>query len=86
MSLDQLAQDLVDVLKEMYPDPANAPKLLLVGHSMVRPSHGFKTDLNSKLTMALMPEQGGAVVVQACPMIQKFAQVIGCAVLDVVEG
>lgn len=36
MSLDQLAQDLVSVLKEMFPDPDQAPKLLLVGHSMVR--------------------------------------------------
>lgn len=35
MSLDQLAQDLVGVLKELFPDPVTAPKLLLVGHSMV---------------------------------------------------
>lgn len=38
MSLTTLANDLVDLLKSMFPDRATTPKLLLIGHSMVRVS------------------------------------------------
>jgi hypothetical protein len=33
-----MAGDLVDLLLQMYPVRAEAPSVLLVGHSMVRPS------------------------------------------------
>jgi pimeloyl-ACP methyl ester carboxylesterase len=36
MTLDLLAEDLVGLLKAMFPDRSTAPKILLVGHSMVR--------------------------------------------------
>jgi len=34
LSIEVLVQDLVDTLKTIFPDPAKAPTLLLVGHSM----------------------------------------------------
>jgi hypothetical protein len=36
LTLDRMSNDLVDVLRELLPDRATAPKVLLVGHSMVR--------------------------------------------------
>ena len=35
LSIDVLANDLVQVLKEVFPDKNSNPDLILVGHSMV---------------------------------------------------
>ncbi|CEQ40053.1 SPOSA6832_01640, partial [Sporobolomyces salmonicolor] len=64
MALENLADDLVRLLKVVWPDRAEAPSVILVGHSM-----------------------GGAVVADACNRIQEsVTEVIGVAVVDVVEG
>lgn len=81
MSLATLTEDLVGILREMFPIPTRSDaaakvdesvKIILVGHSM-----------------------GGAVVVSACPIIQSLIgvagginikEIVGVAVLDVVEG
>lgn len=36
MSLESMAQDLVLLLKTMFPVREDAPSILLIGHSMVR--------------------------------------------------
>ncbi|GAA5910139.1 hypothetical protein JCM5296_001970 [Sporobolomyces johnsonii] len=64
MALENLADDLVRLLKVVWPERDEAPSVILVGHSM-----------------------GGAVVADACNRIQEsVAEVIGVAVVDVVEG
>lgn len=79
MDIDSLAGDLASVLKEVFPNRASSPNLVLVGHSMVSALMLHQT----MLTLS----QGGSVVVKACPAIQKdVAQVVGVCNLDVVEG
>ncbi|KAM0746851.1 protein phosphatase methylesterase [Meredithblackwellia eburnea MCA 4105] len=63
MSLETMSNDLVQLLKAMFPVKADAPSVLLVGHSM-----------------------GGAVAVDACPKLAEVVEVVGIAVIDVVEG
>lgn len=41
LSLDRLANDLVALLKTMFPVRAEAPSLVLVGHSMVSLAGGW---------------------------------------------
>jgi hypothetical protein len=79
LTLDRMSNDLVDVLRELLPDRATAPKVLLVGHSMVRCSRSPFKLFNAR--------QGGPVVVEAVAKVQAgVADVLGVAVLDVVEG
>jgi protein phosphatase methylesterase 1 len=83
-ALSSLSSDLVRLLKAMFPDRSKAPHLVLVGHSMVILSSLYPAAGELLLTRFW---QGGAVVTDACPQIQKeVADVIGLSVLDVVEG
>lgn len=40
LDIDNLADDLTSVLKEVFPERSSSPNLVLVGHSMVSPSIG----------------------------------------------
>ena len=79
-----MANDLISLLKTVFPSRDEAPALVLVGHSMVRHlicSHEI-CDLWDR-----RESQGGAVVAEACNRIQDtVADVLGVTVIDVVEG
>lgn len=80
MSLETMSDDLVRLLKEMFPTKAKAPSVVLIGHSMVSvPLIRFHSQ---RLTL----EKGGAVAVDACPKLAEVVDVVGLAVVDVVEG
>lgn len=81
MSLESMVQDLVSLLKTMFPVREDAPSILLIGHSMVRCL--LVPDTRTRLTLA----QGGAVATAACPLVQRdVADVAGLTIIDVVEG
>lgn len=87
MSLSALSSDLVILLSKMFPDRSTAPKFLLIGHSMVRPSLHMAASVQTDADILYLLIKGGAVVVEACPRIQKeVGEVVGICVLDVVEG
>ncbi|KAF8526236.1 Alpha/Beta hydrolase protein [Hysterangium stoloniferum] len=64
LSIETLCNDLVELIKTVFPIPSEAPGILLVGHSM-----------------------GGSVIVRAStPLLAAKYNIVGVAVLDVVEG
>jgi len=80
-----MANDLISLLKTVFPSRDEAPALILVGHSMVR--HLFWLDQSPGTDVVEGPSQGGAVVAEACNQIQdSIADVLGVTVIDVVEG
>ena len=95
MSLPSMADDLVRLLKTMFPVRAEAPAVVLVGHSMVGLSL-FAPKLIPRLHALARADlmlcgidhpQGGAVVSEASNRIQQeVTTVTGVVVIDVVEG